>query len=149
MAHKKAGGSTKPHAVYNIGNHTPVELMTFIKTIEEVVGQEAKKNFLPMQNGDVVATYADVEALKRDVGFEPKTANTAGLPAAGDFDAEIERRNPVVRGDFFHGARGGLHRVVEQVFQLRLGDGVNEAEIGRGEGGPSLADDALDRKSVV
>jgi UDP-glucuronate 4-epimerase len=71
--------SYAPYRVYNIGNHTPVELMTFIKTIEEVVGQEAKKNFLPMQNGDVVATYADVEALKRDVGFEPKTDLAEGI----------------------------------------------------------------------
>lgn len=71
--------SYAPYRVYNIGNHTPVELMTFIKTIEEVVGQEAKKNFLPMQNGDVVATYADVEALKKEVGFEPKTPLPHGI----------------------------------------------------------------------
>jgi UDP-glucuronate 4-epimerase len=67
------GSSYAPYKVYNIGNHQPVELMTFIKTIEDALGQEAKKNFLPMQPGDVVATYADVEDLKRDVGFEPKT----------------------------------------------------------------------------
>jgi UDP-glucuronate 4-epimerase len=67
------GSSYAPYKVYNIGNHQPVELMTFIKTIEDALGLEAKKNFLPMQPGDVVATYADVEDLKRDVGFEPKT----------------------------------------------------------------------------
>ncbi len=67
------GSSYAPYKVYNIGNHQPVELMTFIKTIEDAIGQEAKKNFLPMQPGDVVATYADIEDLKRDIGFEPKT----------------------------------------------------------------------------
>jgi UDP-glucuronate 4-epimerase len=71
--------SYAPFKVYNIGNHEPVELMTFIKTIEDALGKEAKKNFLPMQDGDVVATYADVEELKRDVGFEPKTALADGI----------------------------------------------------------------------
>jgi UDP-glucuronate 4-epimerase len=71
--------SYAPYKVYNIGNHQPVELMTFIKTIEDALGQEAKKNFLPMQPGDVVATYADIEELKRDVGFEPKTALATGI----------------------------------------------------------------------
>jgi UDP-glucuronate 4-epimerase len=71
--------SYAPFRVYNIGNHQPVELMTFIQTIEAALGKEAKKNFLPMQNGDVVATYADIEALKRDVGFEPKTPLAEGI----------------------------------------------------------------------
>jgi UDP-glucuronate 4-epimerase len=71
--------SYAPYRVYNIGNHTPVELMTFIQTIESALGIEAKMNFLPMQNGDVVATYADVEDLKRDVGFEPKTSLAEGI----------------------------------------------------------------------
>jgi len=71
--------SYAPFRVYNIGNHQPVELMTFIKTIEDALGKEAQKNFLPMQNGDVVATYADVEALTRDVGFEPKTPLADGI----------------------------------------------------------------------
>lgn len=71
--------SDAPFRVYNIGNHQPVELMTFIQTIEAALGKEAKKNFLPMQNGDVVATYADIEALKRDVGFEPKTPLAEGI----------------------------------------------------------------------
>lgn len=73
------GSSYAPYKVYNIGNHQPVELMTFIKTIENALGQEARKNFLPMQPGDVVATYADVEDLRRDVGFEPKTTLTDGI----------------------------------------------------------------------
>lgn len=71
--------SYAPYKVYNIGNHTPIELMTFIQTIESSIGQKANKNFMPMQNGDVVATYADVEALKKDVGFEPKTPLSEGI----------------------------------------------------------------------
>jgi UDP-glucuronate 4-epimerase len=62
--------SHAPYRIYNIGNHQPVALMT----IESALGMQAKKNFLPMQAGDVVATYADVEALARDVGFEPHTS---------------------------------------------------------------------------
>jgi UDP-glucuronate 4-epimerase len=73
------GSSYAPYKIYNIGNHKPIELMTFIKTIEDALGLEAKKNFLPMQLGDVVATYADVEDLKRDVGFEPKIPLSQGV----------------------------------------------------------------------
>ncbi len=73
------GSSYAPYKVYNIGNHQPVELMTFINTIEEALGQQATKNFLPMQPGDVVATYADVEDLKRDIGYEPKTSLAEGI----------------------------------------------------------------------
>ena len=73
------GTSYAPFRIYNIGNYAPVDLMTFIKTIEEALGQEAQKNFLPMQSGDVVATYADVEALRHDIGFQPKTDLAAGI----------------------------------------------------------------------
>lgn len=71
--------SYAPFKVYNIGNHTPVELMTFIQTIEESLGQLAYKNFLPMQAGDVVATYADLTALNADIEFEPKTNLVDGI----------------------------------------------------------------------
>ena len=73
------GTSYAPYRVYNIGNHQPVELMTFIETIERAAGKQAVKNFLPMQAGDVVATYADVADLKRDAGFEPKTPLAEGI----------------------------------------------------------------------
>jgi len=73
------GSSYAPYKVYNIGNHQPVELMTFIKTIEDALGLEAKKNYLPMQPGDVIATYANVEDLKNDIGFEPKTPLIEGI----------------------------------------------------------------------
>ncbi|HAN54732.1 MAG TPA: protein CapI, partial [Betaproteobacteria bacterium] len=71
--------SYAPYRLYNIGNHEPVELMTFIETIERAAGKPAMKNFLPMQAGDVVATYADVTALKDAVGFEPKTPLAEGI----------------------------------------------------------------------
>jgi UDP-glucuronate 4-epimerase len=74
-----SASSYAPFKVYNIGNHTPVKLMTFIQTIEESLGQVAKKNFLPMQSGDVVATYADIANLSIDTSFEPKTPLSAGI----------------------------------------------------------------------
>ena len=74
-----AGSSRAPYRVYNIGNHQPVELMAFIGTIERALGMEAKKNFLPMQAGDVPATYADVADLARDTGFAPKTPLAEGI----------------------------------------------------------------------
>ncbi len=73
------GTSYAPFRVYNIGNNQPVELMAFIRTIEDALGQEARKNYLPMQPGDVVATYANIDDLKRDVGFEPKTGLSTGI----------------------------------------------------------------------
>lgn len=77
--------SSAPYRIYNIGNQTPVELMSFIKTIEGALGMEAVKNFLPMQPGDVVETCADVEALRNDVGFEPKTPLAEGIAAWVDW----------------------------------------------------------------
>ena len=77
--HPDPGTSFAPYKLYNIGNHQPVELMTFIETIESALGMQAKKNFLPMQPGDVIATYADVEALRKDVGFEPRTPLATGI----------------------------------------------------------------------
>jgi UDP-glucuronate 4-epimerase len=71
--------SNAPFRLYNIGNNKPVELMTFIQTIESAVGIEAMKNFLPMQNGDVLATYADIDALTNAVGFQPNTALVDGI----------------------------------------------------------------------
>ncbi len=68
-----------PYRLYNIGNHEPVELMAFIETIEDALGKKAQKNMLPMQDGDVLATYADVDSLRRAVGFEPKTPLPQGV----------------------------------------------------------------------
>ena len=74
-----------PYHLYNIGNHQPVELMDFIGTLEGVLGVEAKKNFLPMQAGDVPVTYADTDDLRRDVGFAPSTPLGQGLQHWADW----------------------------------------------------------------
>jgi UDP-glucuronate 4-epimerase len=71
--------STCPYKLYNIGNHTPVDLIHFIETIEQALGKKAKKNLLPMQAGDVPVTFADVAALVRDVGFAPSTPIEVGV----------------------------------------------------------------------
>ncbi|GAV19878.1 UDP-glucuronate 4-epimerase [Mariprofundus micogutta] len=71
--------SRAPWRVYNIGNSTPVALMDFISAIEKALGVEAKKNFLPMQAGDVPATAANVDALINDVGFRPDTSVEQGV----------------------------------------------------------------------
>ena len=71
--------STAPYRIYNIGNNNPVELMHLIGTLEQALGRTAVKNMLPMQPGDVPATYADVAALEQDVGFAPKTSIETGV----------------------------------------------------------------------
>jgi len=78
-AHPDPACSYAPYRLYNIGNHEPVELMAFIETIEEAVGRKAEKNMLPMQDGDVVATYADTEDLRQAVGFAPRTPLKEGV----------------------------------------------------------------------
>jgi UDP-glucuronate 4-epimerase len=71
--------STAPYRLYNIGNNNPVALMDFIAAIEKAVGRDAKKIFLPLQPGDVVKTFADVDDLVRDVGFKPTTPIDEGI----------------------------------------------------------------------
>jgi len=73
------GTSFAPYRIYNIGNNNPVELMNFIETLEDALGMKAQKNFLPMQPGDVPATFADVDDLMRDVGFKPSTPIETGI----------------------------------------------------------------------
>jgi UDP-glucuronate 4-epimerase len=68
-----------PFKIYNIGNHSPVELLNFVEIIEQKLGKIAKKNWLPAQPGDVLATYADVESLYHAVGFSPATAIASGM----------------------------------------------------------------------
>lgn len=74
-----AASSSAPYRVYNIGNHEPVELMRFIECIENSLGKKAKKIMMPLQPGDVIATYADVEALQKDTGFAPSTPIEVGV----------------------------------------------------------------------
>ncbi|MCT7471288.1 NAD-dependent epimerase [Aliarcobacter cryaerophilus] len=71
--------SSAPYRIYNIGNNSPVQLLDFIETLEKVIGIEAKKNFLPMQAGDVVSTYADVSDLINDFGYKPDTSLEVGI----------------------------------------------------------------------
>jgi UDP-glucuronate 4-epimerase len=71
--------STAPYRIYNIGNHQPVELSEFIDVLERALGVPAKRNYLPMQPGDVLATFADIEDLSRDVGFHPQTSIEDGI----------------------------------------------------------------------
>jgi UDP-glucuronate 4-epimerase len=73
------GTSYAPYKIYNIGNNNPVELMEFIKEIENALGREAQKEFLDLQPGDVPATYADVDDLMQDVGFKPATSIANGI----------------------------------------------------------------------
>jgi len=67
------------YKIYNIGNHSPETLMNFIESIESALGQKAEKNFLPMQAGDMPATYADVQDLMADVDFKPDTPLNEGI----------------------------------------------------------------------
>jgi UDP-glucuronate 4-epimerase len=73
------GASRAQYRIYNIGNNNPVELMRFIEVLEKALGKEAAKNLLPLQLGDVPATYADVDDLIRDVGFKPATSIENGI----------------------------------------------------------------------
>ena len=71
--------SWAPYRVFNIGNHQPVELMAYIEALEQALGKTARKNFLPLQDGDVPATYADTSELKRITGFSPATPVVEGV----------------------------------------------------------------------
>ncbi|MFL6601386.1 MAG: NAD-dependent epimerase [Steroidobacteraceae bacterium] len=72
--------SSAPFRLYNIGNHEPVQLLHYIEVIEECLGRKATKNFLPMQPGDVPETYAEIDDLVRDVGYQPATPIETGVP---------------------------------------------------------------------
>jgi UDP-glucuronate 4-epimerase len=73
------GTSNAPYRVFNIGNHSPVQLLDYIGCIENALGMTAQKNLLPLQDGDVPATYADVDALRDWVGFTPATDIREGV----------------------------------------------------------------------
>ncbi len=71
--------SVAPYKIYNIGNNNPVKLMDFISAIEQKLGKTAKKNMMPIQQGDVPATFADVDDLVKDMGYKPNTPITKGI----------------------------------------------------------------------
>jgi UDP-glucuronate 4-epimerase len=69
-----------PHRLYNLGNNRSEKLTDFIAEIERALGKRAVVNLEPLQQGDVVRTYADIEESRRDLGFEPKTTISEGIP---------------------------------------------------------------------
>jgi UDP-glucuronate 4-epimerase len=71
--------SKAPYKVFNIGNNEPIELLTFIEAIEKAAGKVAEKKYLPMQAGDVPATFADIDSLQQEVGFRPDTNIEFGM----------------------------------------------------------------------
>jgi len=76
----KAGGSTSPHALYNIGNSRSEDLMRVVQLLEQETGRRALLDPKPMQVGDVRETFADISAIERDHGFKPSTDITEGVP---------------------------------------------------------------------
>jgi UDP-glucuronate 4-epimerase len=83
--------SKAPYRVYNIGNNRPVELARFIEVLEDAIGRKAIRNHLPLQPGDVLETYADIDDLVRDTGFAPKTPIEQGLPRFVDWYRTFHR----------------------------------------------------------
>ena len=81
--------SLAPYRVYNIGSHQPVELLRYIEVLEECLGRKAERRLLPMQQGDVPDTYADVEALRRDTGYSPSTPVEVGVRRFVDWYLEF------------------------------------------------------------
>ena len=79
------GASPAPYKVYNIGNSQPERLMDFIHALENKIGKTAEKEYLPLQPGDVEMTWADVQHLKTDVGYEPNTPIQSGINAFVDW----------------------------------------------------------------
>jgi UDP-glucuronate 4-epimerase len=77
----KPGGSVAPHAIYNIGNNRPEPLMKVIGVIEQACGRKAILDMQPMQPGDVPRTYADIDAIQRDLGYAPTAPVEVGFPA--------------------------------------------------------------------
>ncbi|MEJ2465436.1 MAG: NAD-dependent epimerase [Candidatus Thiodiazotropha sp.] len=80
-----SASSTAPYRLYNIGSNQPVELMRYIEALEESLGKKAELNMLPLQDGDMVATYADVEDLIQDTGYKPDTPLEVGVKNFADW----------------------------------------------------------------
>ena len=78
-AHDRPPAGGVPHRIYNLGNHRPEQLLDFIAVLERLLGRTATKEFLPLQPGDVPESFADIEASRRDLGFDPQTTIEVGL----------------------------------------------------------------------
>jgi UDP-glucuronate 4-epimerase len=87
----KAGGSLAPHRIYNIGNHRPEELLEVVRLLEQACGAKARIEMAPMQPGDVPATFADIDAIHRDLGFTPATTIERGIPRFVDWYRRYHR----------------------------------------------------------
>ena len=90
-ANPDPASSNAPYRVYNIGNHQPIELLTFIETIENALDRKAVKNLLPMQPGDVVATFAETSELRKAIGFSPAPPLHIGVGKFVDWYVEYHR----------------------------------------------------------
>lgn len=87
----KAGGSTAPHALYNIGNSRSEDLMRVVSLLEQATGRKALLDPKPMQEGDVKDTFADISAIQRDLGFQPRTRIDEGVPRFVSWYLEYHR----------------------------------------------------------
>jgi UDP-glucuronate 4-epimerase len=79
-APERVGNGKGAHRLYNIGNNRPEDLLRMIDVLEAAIGRPAQKLLLPLQPGDVPETYADIDAIRRDYGFQPTTSIETGLP---------------------------------------------------------------------
>jgi UDP-glucuronate 4-epimerase len=94
------GTSYAPYRIYNIGNNQPVELLRFIEVLEECLGKKAVKNLLPIQAGDVLATFAEVHDLMADVGFKPGTSIEEGIRSFVEWYLRHYSKMHIVRTEF-------------------------------------------------
>jgi UDP-glucuronate 4-epimerase len=81
------------HQIYNLGNHHPEQLLDFIAVLERLLGRTATKEFLPLQPGDVPESFADIEASRRDLGFDPQTTIEVGLARFVEWYRQYHRVN--------------------------------------------------------
>jgi len=90
--HIPSSQSSAPFALYNLGNNKPEKLTYFIEVLENVLGRKAQKTYLRMQAGDVPVTIADIDATRRDLGWEPKTSINEGLKLFADWFLEYQKK---------------------------------------------------------
>jgi len=104
-----AMNSSAPYRLYNIGNNRPVELLRLIEVLEDCLGKKTVKNMLPLQAGDVYATFADVDDLMRDTGFRPSTPIEDGIAKFvswyRSYYSQRESTNVPLQEDYSHSAR--------------------------------------------
>jgi len=82
--------------IFNLGNNSPVSLMKFIETLENSLGKKAKKNFLPMQQGEMVTTFADIEESQKKLNYHPKTSIQEGLEKFANWHQSYFNKNEML-----------------------------------------------------